>query len=132
MQVLETKRCPLCEDTLPIDRFYVVKGKRPRYSAYCREHDNARTRANAKVRRDKVLDVLGRECVRCGFDDGRALQIDHINGGGCAEFEEFGRNTLKYYAHILENIDDYQMLCANCNQIKKFENDERPGRVKCK
>lgn len=32
--------------------------------------------------RSKVFDMLGRQCVKCGFDDIRALQIDHIHGGG--------------------------------------------------
>ena len=28
--------------------------------------------------RDRAFEVLGRACVRCGFADPRALQIDHV------------------------------------------------------
>jgi hypothetical protein len=29
---------------------------------------------------------------------------------------------------ILAGADNYQLLCANCNQIKQFENGERVGK----
>jgi hypothetical protein len=69
--------------------------------------------------KDKLFDILGRQCSICGFNDIRALQIDHINGGGVKQ----GRS---YYKHI--NDPDIklklQVLCANCNWIKRAENNE--------
>jgi hypothetical protein len=35
-----------------------------------------------KLRRDKIIAYLGGKCIKCGFSDERALQIDHTNGGG--------------------------------------------------
>jgi len=71
-----------------------------------------------------VLQFLGGKCVRCGFDDVRALQIDHINGGGNKEVKLIN-NTKTYYLKVLNDKEGkYQLLCANCNWIKKSENDE--------
>ena len=77
---------------------------------------------NARV---EAINILGGRCKRCGFDDIRALQIDHINGGGSKEIKEIG--GYKIYLKIIstKNKDkDYQVLCANCNWIKRYENKE--------
>ena len=79
-------------------------------------------------RKQKIHSLLGSECVKCGFKDSRALQIDHINGGGYTERKLYNRNPIKYYKNILNSIlnkeNKYQLLCANCNWIKRFENNE--------
>lgn len=75
--------------------------------------------------RQAVLTKLGSKCVRCGFYDERALQIDHINGGGNKE-KDMG--AAKMYRKILADSTGYQLLCANCNAIKKVENKEVVGR----
>jgi hypothetical protein len=76
----------------------------------------------AEMRR-RAIEILGGKCVRCGFSDPRALQIDHVNGGGTKEIrviQNFG-----IYRKILDgNTSDYQLLCANCNWIKRAENHE--------
>ena len=80
-----------------------------------------------KTAREKVVELLGNKCVKCGFDDKRALQIDHINGGGHKELREvnsyygFSKIVLK---SILDKEIKYQLLCANCNWIKRSENRE--------
>lgn len=80
---------------------------------------------HGKLRLD-VIKGLGGKCVRCGFSDLRALQIDHINGGGSQDRKNIG--TRQLYGWIIKNIIDakekYQILCANCNWIKKYENGE--------
>ncbi len=72
--------------------------------------------------REKVFDLLGAKCVRCGFSDKRALQIDHIHGGGSKERR---MGMIAMYQRIIDcGGEGYQMLCANCNAIKKIENGE--------
>lgn len=74
--------------------------------------------------RDRVLDLLGRECVKCGYcENVHALQIDHINGGGNVDRLDAG-SSYKVYQRVLDNPEKYQTLCANCNIIKKIENKE--------
>jgi hypothetical protein len=71
--------------------------------------------------------VLGDRCVRCGFDDYRALVIDHIHGGG--RFERMYRSSPSvFYRSVIANPDGLQILCANCNLIKAIEQGEFVGR----
>lgn len=65
---------------------------------------------------------LGSKCVKCGYTDPRALQIDHINGGGTKEHREIGNGRV--YKKVLKNTDGYQLLCANCNWVKRWNNGE--------
>lgn len=78
-----------------------------------------------KLTRNKIIELLGRRCVRCSFDDIRALQIDHIAGGGRQDRIKSGK---KYYflvlGSVVEKENKYQLLCANCNWIKRAENGE--------
>lgn len=80
-----------------------------------------------KDRRIKFLNLVGGgKCKACGFSDWRALQIDHINGGGNQERREHGgQMTRKKQAELVANNPSaYQVLCANCNFIKRYENQE--------
>lgn len=69
-----------------------------------------------------ALDALGNKCVKCGFDDPRALQIDHIFGGGHQERKRIGNNGT--YKRVVAGEPGYQILCANCNWIKRYEGHE--------
>lgn len=84
---------------------------------------NAQFRELLHKKRADIINFLGGKCVRCGFIDFRALQIDHINGGGIKE-KNLMSNPLKYYKVICNNPQKYQLLCANCNWIKRYENHE--------
>jgi hypothetical protein len=78
----------------------------------------------ARLRRETIA-YLGGNCGRCGFDDERALQLDHINGGGASESKRLG--VAAFYRQILDGRrPDIQLLCANCNWIKRAENHEQP------
>lgn len=88
-------------------------GKEEARRQYRKAYSNLRT---------KVFDLLGHECVRCGFSDKRALQVDHIHGGGSKEHRKIRNSGV--YRRALKEPEDFQILCANCNQIKKIENHE--------
>lgn len=91
-----------------------------------REYGRVRNQTRRQKLREQLLDALGRKCARCGYDtDVRALQIDHVNGGGCKERKDFPSRDA-YYNHILQHAEDgsYQVLCANCNVIKRLEERE--------
>lgn len=91
-----------------------------------RDAMNTRLRRKMKETRDEILLLLGNCCVKCKFDDRRALQIDHVNGNGYATNKtgSYAR-LIPVLASIRNGSTDYQILCANCNQIKKIE--EREG-----
>lgn len=73
---------------------------------------------------------LGDKCAHCGNTDHRVLQIDHKNGDGAKERRKTGRGY-SYYKYLTNLSDEellanYQLLCANCNWIKRYEEKEQP------
>jgi len=73
--------------------------------------------------RMKVFNLLGGyKCVQCGFDDFRALQLDHINGSGSKDRNNFSHVRV-FYKYYIDNPElakrTLQVLCANCNWIKR-------------
>lgn len=85
-------------------------------------------RNKARDERVAVLMLLGGQCERCGFNDSRALQIDHVHGGGNRERDKGkrSRNTLKVLREkwVRAMYGELQVLCANCNWIKRAERGE--------
>lgn len=85
-----------------------------------------------------VLKKMGAECKNCSYNDFRALQIDHIKSNGKIDRidnKNYNEKFLKYLINLdnIELTDNYQLLCANCNSIKKLELGEygnRQGRWK--
>lgn len=79
-----------------------------------------------RVLKQQIFEKLGRSCSCCGFSDARALQIDHVNGDG---FKERNMSPISYLKKVLaDESGAYQILCANCNWIKRHENSEHVHR----
>lgn len=80
-----------------------------------------------KPRLELMVIIGGQRCVRCNFNDIRALQIEHKNGGGRKEARNF-INQYEMYRFYVNNPEKakekLQVMCANCNWIKKYENNE--------
>lgn len=81
--------------------------------------------------KNEIFKLLGNQCTHCKIKDKQVLQIDHVYGGGNKERKAIG-NPISYYKKILEKIkfgsQDYQLLCANCNIIKRIERKEYRGK----
>lgn len=82
----------------------------------------------------EIIQLLGSKCANpYNIDHGgfstmiNCLQIDHVNGKGTKERKNL-KSPFKYYEYILQQIKvgskDYQLLCANCNYIKRLLNKE--------
>lgn len=75
--------------------------------------------------KEQAFNRIGRTCKNCGFSDLRALQFDHIHGGGSKAMRKLKtRGRAWYYRKIalapkMEKV--FQILCANCNWIKRVE-----------
>lgn len=96
-----------------------------------RKATNKRAMSGSVVRRARwkaaIFALLGNQCIRCGFSDQRALQLDHIHGGGSRERSRNSRCMAGYYRLLAlspELREGIQLLCANCNWIKRSENSE--------
>jgi len=96
----------------------------------------------------EIIEKLGGRCENPGCrwrnDDGttgctdvRALQIDHKRGGGSTERQTPHGGGLAYYSYVLTDLKYaamtgrkspyYQLLCANCNWIKRSKDKEARG-----
>jgi hypothetical protein len=92
----------------------------------------AKHRDRHHERRMKAFELLGGKCANpfnlphpdwC--NDWRCLQIDHINGGGCEHHKK--RKAQGIISDVIKDPDrklKYQLLCANCNWIKRFKDKE--------
>lgn len=120
--------CTSCYDKQRDSTTISKRLSQQKYRDNNREKVRASQRDSKRRKKEELHSLLGNECFKCGFKDSRALQIDHINGGGYTERKEYNRNPTKYYKNILNSIlnkeNKYQLLCANCNWIKRFENNE--------
>ena len=95
---------------------------------------NEKYAPKGKVRRleikNEVLTHYGNgrcACVRCGFDDMRALSIDHISGNGNKQRQEIKSKTSgSLYSWLIKGKFPvgFQTLCMNCQFIKRFERNE--------
>ncbi len=87
-------------------------------------------REGYRERKVEVLTHYGNgvcACVKCGFDDIRALSIDHIDGGGLEHRRSLGITSGgNFYLWLKRNVfpTGYQTLCMNCQYIKRSENKE--------
>ncbi len=89
-------------------------------------------------KRDAVIIHLGGRCSsptcswvcadgQRGCDVRPCLQIDHVHGDG-AKRRKAGEKGTAFYTKVLASLPgvDYQLLCANCNWIKRHVNRELP------
>ncbi|KKN71855.1 hypothetical protein LCGC14_0417090 [marine sediment metagenome] len=103
----------------------ITAKRRKEFNQSHRSQVNAYVRARKRKLRQEVIAHFGSKCVHCGFSDWRALQIDHINGGG-SEIFKTNYCVSTYYKTLLRETpgENFQLLCANCNQIKRYTNYE--------
>jgi len=128
------KRDPFKDSTN--DKLRYIKNKEKineqRRKRYAKDKDRinkVRNTTGKKTYRDQrqsLIKILGGfKCKDCGYDDNiLALQIDHIFNTGNLDKKRFGRRDelFRYYiSHPLEAIENLQVLCANCNQIRIWE-----------
>jgi len=96
-----------------------VKNEKPKQRQY---HDVKRA----------AFEAFGNKCMHCGFANPVALQIDHVHGDGYKEKHLRTRlRQFQLYKFIADDPDlaslQYQLLCANCNWIKRVRNREFIG-----
>lgn len=87
-----------------------------------KERNKQKYRDRAKARKEKIRRLIrsakqGKACIRCGFNDWRALDFHHREG----ERKELGVSYManagwgKY--RILSEIAKCDIICANCHRI---------------
>ncbi len=122
--------------------FWLRKNKYPKgYQVLCKNCQRIKVNENEESNSSKNISLIKRkinhlqylrykhqaiiryspkkECMKCGFGDIRALEMDHIGGGGSKHLHRIGGNI---YDWIRRNNypSGFQVLCANCNWIKRL------------
>jgi len=107
----------------------ILKRRRKYYWAN-RDEQVARSRAynqrnpswkRLRKKRLEAIEKFGGKCSRCGFSDWRALQFDHRDGNGTKDRKLHRHNNFGYYNYVMQNPQKFDLLCSNCNWIKRFE-----------
>lgn len=97
-----------------------------------RDGNNRRTLKQYHEIRQFIVKTLGSKCVKCGFSDIHILQVDHIMGGGGEQIKKLGWSNWHVYRFYRAHQDlitqELQLLCPNCNALKRIDNDEMPYR----
>ena len=127
------KLCSRCRAVKPADAFYRRASAKTGLMSECKEcHDAlqkgradshlARSRKHRRLLRERAVAFLGGLCAHCGIADYRVLHIDHVDGGGGAEKRAIGDAGI--HRKILAGAEGYQLLCANCHNIKTWYEEE--------
>lgn len=113
------------------DPIYCEK-RRENHRRFERKHKQRRTMEKKKYRlnaRFDLIALMGGRCVKCGFSDHRALQIDHKNASDTKWINSKPTGYIFYRKLLREEYDisQFQLLCANCSWIKRWELNETSG-----
>lgn len=108
---------------------------------YCKENRekiNSEKKKSAKncylKLKKEIFILLGNKCSNpnCPIPpekmDIRCLQIDHIHGDGSKERKKVPNGTVYFFKKVLKSLESnegkYQLLCAYCNWLKRYINNE--------
>lgn len=96
-----------------------LKG-RPKKTMIEIQNKNNSAKKRHNMYRAIIYIALGGKCNCCNEIDHRFLNIDHIKGGGRAEYKQThgGTSLLKFIIQKGIPKDEYQLLCTSCNLAK--------------
>lgn len=108
----------------------IISTKRYQSTSKFRDNQNRWARLKRRNRKHEVINHYSNGtnmCESCGFCDIRALTIDHVDGGGCKHRRDIGITSgWGFYKWLIDNgfPEGFQVLCANCQSIKRHTNEE--------
>lgn len=104
------------------ERALAMKRQRMKeYRAVNPEKAREKTRRATKRLKDKIFAMYGKVCMRCGFEDERALTLDHIQHNGAEERKSLGERKVYRKAASFFQPEVYRILCMNCQFVTRFE-----------
>lgn len=117
---MEARTCSTCNKEKELSSFR--RRKRNVYRNECKPCYRIKADKWEYERRKEVFRLLGNECVSCGEEDFIVLCVDHIDGSG-AEDRRI-RHGRAYYTDVIKGeIENYQLLCRNCNWRKRVTSE---------
>ena len=99
-----------------------------KYNKNHKKQINNTIRKRWAIIRQKILEEVGNsKCKKCGVEDIRVLQLDHINGNGNILAKQITSGSMRHY-YYYNNLElakkELQVLCANCHMIKTIEHGD--------
>lgn len=108
-----------CKDCYVINRRKKWREHYHKYGSNYRERAVERSRKIKNDLRTHMLTYLNdKACVRCGVNDIRVLEFDHIDPKTKAFSIARAIASTFSWERILAEISKCQILCANCHKIK--------------
>lgn len=127
------KTCPKCCRTLDSGYFGISTGRYDGLQSQCkdcRKENAVDVAARMRKRRARVKSEVIEHysfgfncCGHCNFKNPLALSVDHIGGGGNKHNKKI-HNNLQLWLYRNKFPEGYQILCMNCQFIKKIEVDK--------
>jgi hypothetical protein len=77
--------------------------------------------------RHEIFTRLDGQCIVCGANDRRVLQLNHKHGGGGGD-NRAGRGGVYLLRRLLSgerDLGDFDLRCANCNILYEYEMGRR-------
>ena len=122
---MSKKTCAGCGAEKDSSEFYFNKVYGNRYYQ-CKPCTLKMAQATRRTLRDKAIEILGGRCAHCGVTDSRILCFDHRLGLRGKKRES---NDMVFRL-VIAGSNDFQLLCHNCNHLKRFDNNEFAGKVR--
>ena len=114
------KYCNKCQKYKILPEFYKDNTMKSGFHSECKECVKLRTKNNALILRNTVIEGYGGKCVCCGEITPEFLSIDHINNDGYIDRRKSYLSGQNFYRWIIKNNfpDNLCILCYNCNNAK--------------
>jgi len=115
------KFCPKCEETKPEEDF---KWNQNRRYSYCYPCDRKRQNERNRMCAEEWAKIVGRECIKCGYDTClAALEFHHRDPADklfpvSSKLYTTNPHTCKpdTKQQILLEVNKCDLLCANCHR----------------
>ena len=120
-----TKICPKCGENKHIKDFHKDRSNPDGFEGFCKICKNKlKVELSYKLRLE-IITNYGGCCSGCGVSNPVLLCIDHVNNNGNEERKKI-RSAITLYRKIInENYPPtYQLLCFNCNFLKKVNHEQ--------
>jgi 5-methylcytosine-specific restriction endonuclease McrA len=117
--------CPACGKKAPPGQRFCGADCRRDYWAEREPERYQKRSAGYRAKQREIIATLGGRCIRCGNNDPRVLEIDHIDGAKKLRPPHRFYSTpvrVNLWAREMGNL---QVLCANCHRIKTWEDRQR-------
>ena len=87
-----------------------------------------RRRERQQEVRKRLQQLLGGKCIRCGIDDYRLLDFDHVDP--VTKTMNISQELHLSWERLVEETNKCQLLCPNCHRLKTMETRQFDSRIR--